>query len=165
MWGAQIRQDMLVVSKVVIKVEDDGFAETRISLRFLARISTGCTESFLPKVTIYIKMSHICELGHFYKKNADTAFALDPTVDRSIRILDLIALSTEDSKKTAPRWSRKVCKGMFVLKVKLQPRLSFEIMDLHLVLRKESAEAVDTRRSLPALLISFPLVRYCKDHS
>lgn len=102
-----------------------------------------------------------CILYHSFKANDETATSLDPVVNCSVNIWNIVVLSISNTKITVPSRPLKDRHKILVLQVNLKRELSPSILDLNLLLSR--LEALNFRYAieptLPASLINFPLER------
>lgn len=106
-------------------------AVTRFILRLCAHVLVEIKGCILPTNIICIYLSHIRKLDHSYKANVESLVPLDPIINRFTRLSDHASLSPGN----------------------------IEILDLHLLLKREKPEAVDKQPNLPGPLIHCPLGR------
>lgn len=114
-------------------------AVTWIILRLPVHILIGSKKCILHTDLIYIRSNHIRKLAHSHKVNVEIAAYLNPIVNRSKSLSDLIAVSVGDAKIITSRWPLKDRQEVFVLRVKLKSYLSLEILNLHPRLSGEKA--------------------------
>lgn len=96
-------------------------AMTGVTLRSPAHISIESKKCISSSDAICIKSIWNCKRVHFHNANVETAASLVPIVNRSIRLLDLIALSTRGITIMAPRWPIKFPKNIR-LRMELKPK-------------------------------------------
>lgn len=92
---------------------------------------------------IYIMSSCIHRSDYPYQANVEMETSLDPVVNRSALLSDLIALSAGDTKMMAPLLSLKNHQEIFILREKLTSKLSLQALNVHLLLSREMPEVVD----------------------
>lgn len=114
-----------------------GPTATRIFLRLPAHILVERKKCILLTDNTCIRSSHIRILTHFDKAKVEIATSLCLIFNRSVRLSDLIALSTEDIKIMTAMRPLIVCNRVLVFRVKLKFIPSFETLDQHLLLRRE----------------------------